>query len=96
MRTDSVTESPVKKELVDVMRGPLLVAVGIGLAFEALAHQYQVVAVILVITAAASFVAYVRRGRGRYPVLHAFFTRAATSLKARIGLGPRRPKGHAQ
>ena len=97
MRTDSAaTESSVKKELVDLLRGPLLVAVGIGLGFEALTHLFQVIAVVLVITAVASIVAYIRRGHGRYPVLHAFLTQAVTTVKARIGLGPRRPKGHAR
>ncbi len=90
------TDSSVKKELLDLVRGPLLVAAAIGLGFEALAHLAQVIAFVFVITATVSIVACVKRGAARYPVLHAFLTRAIVMTKAKVGLGPRRSKDHAR
>ena len=66
----SRTSSPIKRELIELARGPMLLATAAGLGFEAIAHLFTMLFIVVLSCGVGSLAMLALRGRERYPMLH--------------------------
>ncbi len=73
----SKQSSPMQREFVDLIRDPLVLATAASLGFEAIAHLFTILFIVLVSSVVGSLAVLALRGAERYPILHRFvFTKA--------------------
>jgi len=63
-------ERGVKHELVELTRGPLLVAPVAGIGFEAISHLFQILFVVATFGGVGTLATLAMRGRERYPAVY--------------------------
>jgi hypothetical protein len=62
--------SLIKRELVELVRGPVLLATAAGLGFEAISHLFTMLFFVVLSGGVGSLAMLALRGRERYPILH--------------------------
>jgi hypothetical protein len=60
--------SLIKRELVELVRGPVLLATALG--FEAISHLFTMLFFVVLSGGVGSLAMLALRGRERYPILH--------------------------
>jgi hypothetical protein len=62
--------SKFRTELMDLARGPLVIAIAVGIGIEVFFHMFQLIVIVAVLGSIGCAVGFARNGKTRYPLIY--------------------------